>query len=366
MMRRLAIDEGRGRRQRRPLIVWLIVIGLLAYAGQGPLLMVAGDVAMGARTEMRRTGGAEERFMHQYFWVMSYAFSTADGARHTVHSRKLAADSGPRGYALTEQVFYLPSAPIVNVLARDAGPGLGTAGILALAAFLLWLSAPRAPRDRTGRHGADRATVRSRKVRARKAGRQFLSAHQTEQWLRRYRSHGRTYAWSFFTVVVLLVSGVIWLQLGALDEEAWYALGFFVFVFLLLALWSRRATSRGWQGVLHDKTIAIERIRRDDVSADQLIERRVLHVDTGNGAVTLRVSPELFDYFEQGDRLFKVPGFDWPEKTTLGADHRACIACGAVLDRDAPRCPRCSALVPDHAALLRLAEVHAEAGEGTV
>jgi hypothetical protein len=363
MMRRPAIDEGRSRRQRRPLIVWLIVIGLLAYAGQGPLLMVAGDVAMGTRTEMRRTGGAEERFMHQYFWVVSYAFSTADGARHTVHSRKLAADSGPRGYALAEKVFYLPSVPIVNVLARDAGPGIGTAGILALAGFLLWLSAPR---DRAGRHSAVRATGRSRKDRAPNAGQQSLSAEQTAQWLRRYRSHGRTYAWGFFTVVVLLVSGVIWLELGALDEEAWYALGFFVFVFLLLALWSRRATSRGWQGLLHDKTIAIERIRRDDVSTGQQVERRVLHVDTGDGEVMLRVSPELFDYFEQGDRLFKVPGFDWPEKTALGADHRACIACGAVLDRDAARCPRCSAPVPDHAALLRLTGVQAEVVRGSV
>lgn len=66
----------------------------------------------------------------------------------------------------------------------------------------------------------------------------------------------------------------------------------------------------------------------------------------------LRVPPPLFDYFSIGDAVFKLDGFEWPEKLAPDGRNRVCIACGALVAADAVSCERCHAPVPAHEAML--------------
>ena len=118
---------------RRPFAVWLIVLLLLAYGLLGPLLLVAGSGSIATITEVRRTGGAEPQWFHRYWWVVAYEFTAADGTLHGGHTRTLAYDTGPRGYAKVEPVLYLAAAPWLNVLRKEAGVHAGTVAVLGAA-----------------------------------------------------------------------------------------------------------------------------------------------------------------------------------------------------------------------------------------
>lgn len=79
----------------------------------------------------------------------------------------------------------------------------------------------------------------------------------------------------------------------------------------------------------------------------------MIEIETERARHRIPVSAALFDYFNVGDRVFKVAGFDWPEKQNLAGSSRACIVCSEVVDRAAVKCPRCAAPMPDHATLVR-------------
>ena len=82
----------------------------------------------------------------------------------------------------------------------------------------------------------------------------------------------------------------------------------------------------------------------------------VLQLERGERR-TLRVSPPLFDYFAPGDAVFKLDGFEWPEKWSPDEGRRVCIACGGVVELAEPMsaCPRCGAPLPAHEAMQALA-----------
>jgi hypothetical protein len=142
--------------------------------------------------------------------------------------------------------------------------------------------------------------------------------------------------------MIPLVLLLIWFEMRVIDQEVMLALAFFVVVFFLLARWSRRATTTGWRGVVSDKRAQGMRSRR-----------QVIEIETGRARLQIPVSTALFDYFDVGDQVFKVAGFDWPEKLNLAGQSRACIVCGEVVERAASHCPRCAAPMPDHATLVR-------------
>ena len=90
-----------------------------------------------------------------------------------------------------------------------------------------------------------------------------------------------------------------------------------------------------------------------------LVSRRgtlVLELERGERR-TLRVSSPLFDYFAPGDAVFKLDGFEWPEKWSPDEGRRVCIACGGVVELAEPMsaCPRCGAPLPAHVAMQALA-----------
>jgi hypothetical protein len=253
-------------------------------------------------------------------------------------------------------VVYLPALPHLNRLQRDAVPGVGHVALFVFVVLLLWLTAPRSPPERTvpARPGG---RTRGRAAGKTRAGDRHspapLSADQTAAWVRTYRRHDRLYASIFFVAMIPVVLGIIWWDVGVIDEEVLYALAFFVVVFTALVLWSRRAKMGAWRGVVREKYIKYRRVDRGSMTPKQFVPIPVIKVATGGRGITLRPSGALFDYLSVGDEIFKLAGFDWPEKLELSGHSRACIVCGNILDADAAVCPRCRAPLPDHAALLR-------------
>jgi hypothetical protein len=320
---------------RRPWMIKLIVVVLVLYGLYGPALQLFGSSASARISEVRRTGGAEPQLFHRYWWSIGYVFTAADGQRYSGHTRALAPDYGPQGYRPIEPVYYLAAFPAANVLARDAGPHAGTGVMLAIAVLLVWLTGPRA--GNRALSGRSMPTVQSEPAQL-----EPMSPAQTERWMRTYRRHARIYAWGFFLLMIPLVLLLIWFEVRVIDQEVLLALAFFVAVFFLLARWSRRATTAGWRGVVADKHEQGVRSRR-----------QVIEIETERTRHRIPVSTALFDYFDVGDSVFKVAGFDWPEKLNLVGQSRACIVCGEVVDRAAAHCPRCAAPMPEHATLVR-------------
>ena len=336
------------RQSGRALWVWLIVLMLVCYGLLGPLLAVVGSSALATITEVRRTGGTEVQLLNQYWWVVAYEFRAADGTVHGGHTRKLGYDNGPRGFAKVEPVLYLASAPWLNMLRKEAGVHAGTAAMLGVALLVLWLTRARAPQRGAAAPAAGRRTAGGRRSRASatSGAASAMTAEQSRRWLLGYRRHSRLYAWLFFAAVIPVVLLVIWLEIGEINEEVLGSLAFFIVVFLALALGSRRQTTAAWRAVVVDK-------QRSGQGAGGTL---VLELGRGKHR-KLRVSPPLFDYFAPGDAVFKLDGFEWPEKWTPDEERRACIACGGViaLDERMSACPHCGAPLPAHEAMQTLA-----------
>jgi hypothetical protein len=331
----------------RPFVVWLIVLMLIAYGLLGPVLLRIGAGSTATITEVRRTGGAEPQWFNQYWWVVAYEFRAADGKVHGGHTRVLAHDTGPRGYARVEPVVYLASAPWLNVLRKEAGFHAGTAATLGAALLILWLTRSR---KTAGSASARRASKRVGGSRSRASASRgavtAMTVDQSVRWLLGYRRQSRLYAWLFFAAVIPVVLLVIWLEMGELNDEVLGSLAFFILVFLALALGSRRQTSAAWRAVVVDK-------QPSEQGAGGTLVLALKHGKQRK----LRVSSPLFDYFAPGDAVFKLDGFEWPEKWEPDAGRRACIACGGVIEGETrtTACPHCGAPLPAHEAMQTLA-----------
>jgi len=336
-------------------MIYLIVALLVTYGLYGPMLLLFGESSIYQVTSAQRTGGARPGNQMRYLWAVHYDFTTQDGRQYSGYTTALAYDFGP-GIPSTGRVVYLPAFPDMNMIAEEATPGAGHAALFAFVALLLWLTGPRKSTVKGARAG------RNTRVQKRSTGKQqagirqeakALSPEQTIAWIRTYRRHARIYAWGFFLVMIPIVFGIIWLDVRTIDEDVLYSLAFFVVVFLALAIWSRRGTTRSWRGVVRDKYIKTRRVDRGSVLTHKVAETPVIDVEASGRDVSLRVPDALFDYFSVGDPVFKISGFDWPEKFELDGESRVCIVCGNILDIDAAVCPRCRAPVPDHATLVQ-------------
>src|SRR5690606_23785866 len=217
-----------------------------------------------------------------------------------------------------------------------------------VALLVLWLTRPRKPESSTIASGASKRAAGSRRSRTSAAhgAATAMTVEQSVRWLLGYRRQSRLYAWLFFAAVIPVVLLVIWLEIGEINEEVLGSLAFFIVVFLALAVGSRRQTTAAWRAVVVDK-------QRSGQGAGGTL---VLELGRGKHR-KLRVSPPLFDYFAPGDAVFKLDGFEWPEKWTPDEGRRVCIACGGVVELAGPMsaCPRCGAPLPAHEAMQTLA-----------
>jgi hypothetical protein len=182
-----------------------------------------------------------------------------------------------------------------------------------------------------------------------------LTPEQTTAWVRTYGRHSRIYAWGFFVLVLSLIFGLIWWEMGEVNDDVLYSFGFAAAVTFLLAGWSRKQTTQSWAGVVEELFMKQVRASRDGNQSDDITYSPRAKVRTRGGKrLTLRLSEALYGYFAPGDRVFKISGLDWPEKAELDRPERVCLACGNLYAHGAGTCPRCHAPEPDHETLLRL------------
>lgn len=182
-----------------------------------------------------------------------------------------------------------------------------------------------------------------------------LTPEQTTAWVRTYGRHSRIYAWGFFALILPLIFGLIWWELGEVNEDVLYSFGFAAVVTFLLAKWSRKQTARSWVGVVEELFMKKVRARRDGEQQDDIAYSPMARIRIRGGkALTVRLSETLYGYFTPGERVFKISGLDWPEKAEPDSAERVCLACGNLYAHGAGRCPRCRAPEPDHETLLRL------------
>lgn len=194
----------------------------------------------------------------------------------------------------------------------------------------------------------------SRRIsRRRTASTPVLTPAQTEKWVRTYGRHARIYAWSFFVLVLGLIFGLIWWEMGEVNDDVVYSFGFAATVTFLLAGWSRKQSTQAWTGVVE----GMVRTGADhDSDSSGNSGRAVVVVRTSSGrARNLRLPGALCGYFLPGDAIFKISGLEWPEKAVLDRPERVCLACGNLYRQGTGRCPRCAAPEPDHETLVRLA-----------
>lgn len=193
-------------------------------------------------------------------------------------------------------------------------------------------------------------------ARKRSRGPRPLTPEQTMAWVRTYGRDARLYAWGFFALILPLIFGLIWWELGEVNEDVLYSFGFAAVVTFLLAKWSRKQTARSWVGVVEELFMKKVRVRRDADQHDGISYKPMARIRTEDGKKrTQHLSQELFEYFRPGDRVFKVSGLEVPEKVSLGGDRRVCLACGSLYGPGSGTCPRCRAPEPDHGTLRRMA-----------
>lgn len=189
------------------------------------------------------------------------------------------------------------------------------------------------------------------------SGSRPLTPEQTTAWVRTYGRHARIYAWGFFALVLPLIFGVIWWEMGEVNDDVLYSFAFAAAVAFLLARWSRGTATQSWTGMVEDMHVKEVRVRRDGGQPDDIASRPRAVVRTRGGKrLTLRLTESLYEYFAPGDRLFKISGLDWPEKAELDRETRACLACGNLYPPGTGKCPRCRAPEPDHGTLVQLAD----------
>jgi len=182
-----------------------------------------------------------------------------------------------------------------------------------------------------------------------------LTPEQTTAWVRTYGRHSRIYAWGFFALVLSLIFGLIWWEMGEVNDDVLYSFAFAAAVTFLLARWSRKTTTQSWAGVVEDMHVKEVRVRRDGGQSDDIAYRpRAVIRTRGGKRLTLRLSEPLYKYFTPGERVFKISGLDWPEKAELDRAERVCLACGNLYPPGTGSCPRCRAPEPDHGTLVRL------------
>lgn len=176
-----------------------------------------------------------------------------------------------------------------------------------------------------------------------------LAPDQTKAWVQTYGRHARIYAWGFFALVLSLIFGLIWWEMGEVNDDVLHSFAFAATVTFLLARWSRKTATQGWTGVVEDMPV------KEGQAGDIAPRSRALIRTRSGKRLTLRLPQTLDGYFAPGDVVFKIAGLDWPEKAELDSQERVCLACGNLYDLGAGQCPRCRAPEPDHATLVQLA-----------
>jgi hypothetical protein len=342
--------EKRKKETKRPLrdriILWSVAALVIGMAMAGPLLLIVGTKTVGKITDVRKTGGGDN--YHRYLWNISTDFTATNGKTYTVHSRTYGSAIKAKGYSVgaTEKIAYIAAFPYLNTLQKTAKPGLKTVFLYFLGGFLIWFSGPEGTTF-TIRLWPFGKTKRKKK---KTSGSQFsglLTPEQTLSWIKTYRRHTRIYVWSFFFGLLPIVFYLIYRDIGAITEDVVYSFIFFVAVFLFFAIRTRMISLQTWEGLIIEKQVK-QRTTKERHGQNRRVFDYILHIKKRNKTSKLRVMKKFFDYFDEGDEVFKLSGFDYPERKEIKGKNRICIICGNLLPSEInTSCTACGGPVPD-------------------
>jgi hypothetical protein len=146
-------------------------------------------------------------------------------------------------------------------------------------------------------------------------------------------------AWSliFLLLILSVVFYIIYRDVGELNSDVWMSFGFFFLITIILAIYTLRKAGGTWRGELVEKVGSSKGIRL------------VFLTDQGKSVIIVADS-RLADYFEIGDRVIKMKGYDYPEKIERGGKLQMCVACGNPYPITEKRCRTCRypAIDPRH------------------
>ncbi len=174
-----------------------------------------------------------------------------------------------------------------------------------------------------------------------------LSPDETEVWLKKYRTGQKKGTWIFYAVVLIIVLIIVFFTADDIMDGLYGFLFFFV-IFTLLAVFTRKRTNKTWIGTIKNKKI-IKRTKNN-----YRVLEPVLYFKLKSGSAKLFVSNEMYEYFNIGDKIFKLNGTDYPELQELTLKGRVCIVCGAIMPMGHPlKCKKCKCPVPDYLTVLK-------------
>jgi ribosomal protein L40E len=180
-----------------------------------------------------------------------------------------------------------------------------------------------------------------------------LSAEETKVWLKKYLTGQKKGTWIFYGIVLIIVLVIV--IIGAENtKEALYAFSFFFIIFTLLAVFTRKRTNKTWIGTIKDKRIIKGKKYNSQDDIGRTVLEPTLYFKLKSGSAKLSVTNEMFQYFNVGDKIFKLSGTDYPELQELTPKGRVCIVCGAIMPMGHPlKCKKCKCPVPDYLSVLK-------------
>lgn len=185
-----------------------------------------------------------------------------------------------------------------------------------------------------------------------------LSPEQTLAWLNKYRYRYRKGTIAFALVLFIIIMAA--LIIFAKDLETETLIMYIVFSGVgisALTLFSLNQMKKEWVGIIKNKHYSRKVVvyHNDGGHGSQrIVEEFVLYVDIGKKLLKVTVGKKQYHYFREGDRIFKLSGFQVPELCTLRDQKRLCISCGKMLEgNQLSRCSKCRQPIPDLLTLVK-------------
>lgn len=161
--------------------------------------------------------------------------------------------------------------------------------------------------------------------------------YAVRRWLASYNRQRLAWALIFFLLIIPVVFFIIYKDVGELNSDVWMSLGFFIVITTMLAIYTLRRAGGTWQGDL---------VKKVEISRGI----RLVFLTNQKKRMNIVAGVRLANYFEIGDQVIKIKGYDYPEKIERGGKLQMCVACGTPYPITEKNCRACHypAIDPQH------------------
>ncbi len=183
-----------------------------------------------------------------------------------------------------------------------------------------------------------------------------LTPDQTHTWLEKYRKRNRIMTWGFSILLFLVLSVIFIVFADDVGREMVFVYIVLTFVGLLASAlyFTHLQQKKGWIGIIRNKHYSSKIVTRSDldnntgVAIREKVETFLIFVNVGSKVIKVVVSKDAYNYFREGDKVFKLSGFSSAELCNLRDGLRICIVCGKILHgNQLSKCSKCRAPIPD-------------------